>query len=463
MNIKLKRIKIDPKPEQDLITGLIVSDKFIREIHPILNIKLLQIPYAKTIARWCLDYFQNYKASPKETIKDIFNSKSKNNNNFNEDEAEMIEKFLSDLSEKYEDYEEFNSQFILDQSEKYLAERKLLLLADDIKTHISFSKYDEAELCVAKHVRTERITGTSIDILKNEQAIISSVDEEQDVLLTYPGDLGKMMGNICKGDFLSFIGPMKRGKSWWLEDFAIRCLFRHLKVLFVSMEMPQNQMMRRIYQNFLGQPKREKKIDIPYFDGGNIEFKTESKKGMKTKDALKKARVITRMIKNGGFRLLCKPQRSMNVEDIKNEIYNLSYYNNFYPDAVVIDYADILAPEYGALKDVRNRIDETWSACRSLAQEINGIVVTVSQSTRGTFSKDVSPEEVAEDIRKMAHITHMFALNQTKEEKKQMVMRLGALAVRNEEFQIDDEVVVLYQYGIGKAYLDSKWKKDVNM
>ena len=46
-----------------------------------------------------------------------------------------------------------------------------------------------------------------------------------------------------------------------------------------------------------------------------------------------------------------------------------------------------------------------------------------------------------------------------KEEKQQQVMRLSVLANRNEEFHTEDELTVLYNYAIGKAYLDSRWKK----
>ena len=54
------------------------------------------------MAQWCLDYYQQYEKAPQSTIQDIFNSKVRNNG-FDEDEEELIEKFLSDLSEKFED------------------------------------------------------------------------------------------------------------------------------------------------------------------------------------------------------------------------------------------------------------------------------------------------------------------------------------------------------------------------
>jgi hypothetical protein len=460
--VKIEVESVDSKPELDLLTGLIISDKFNQEISPILKIKYLQIPYAKTVARWSIDYYNKYNKSPKKAIQDIFKSKQRENK-IDEKQAELIEEFLSNLSKRYSDMEHFNEHFILDESEKYLARRKLEILVENTNANIAQGKIDEAELSVAKHTRTERPSSTSIDVLKSNEIIIDAINEEEDILLKFPGALGEMIGPIARGDFFSYIAPMKRGKTWHLEDFAVRGMMSSLKVLFVSMEMSRNMMIRRLYQNFLGQTKREKEIQIPYFDeDNNVKYKKVIKKGLKSREALKRAKSMPLAVKGGGMRLVCYPSKSVSLANIKTEIYNLEYYEGFYPDVVVLDYLDILAPEPDSPKDYRHRLDHTWSVARGLAQEINGIVVTASQSTRAGFSKDVDEEGVAEDIRKMAHVTHMMALNQNREEKKENVMRASMLASRNEEFQIDDEVVMLYKYDIGKAVIDSRWKKETD-
>lgn len=43
------------------------------------------------------------------------------------------------------------------------------------------------------------------------------------------------------------------------------------------------------------------------------------------------------------------------------------------------------------------------------------------------------------------------------------LMRCSMLASRSEEFQVSDEVFCLYQYGIGKAVLENKWKDEVSL
>lgn len=459
--MQIKRKIITTEQENKLITGLIVSDKFIQDLIPILDVKLLQTTHAKNIARWCIDYYRAYEKAPAKDIQDIYNNK-KNEFNADEDEFEIIENFLLNLNEKFEQ-EDFNHKFFLDDAEKYLASRKLEELSSNVKGLLLNGDIDEAELKIAKHTRTERPQGTSTDVLKDKNKIIEAANQEDDVILNMPGCLGESIGPICRGDFFSVIGPMKRGKTWWLEDFAVRLMLQEKKVLFVSLEMSESQMIKRIYQSFLAQTRREQKIDIPYFDDRNILSKTVQKKGLKANQILKKANALDKIIKNGAFRLICYPSYSANIADVKTEIYNLAYYNNFIADAVIFDYADIMAPEPDSPKDYRHRINHTWMAMRGLAQEINGLCITASQSDRSTFNKNVEEDNTSEDIRKLAHVTHMMALNQTKEDKKLGVMRTTMLASRNEYFSTDDEVVVLYQYGIGKAYLDSRWKKDTNI
>lgn len=467
MNIKKK--EYNASPETDLVTALIVSDRFIQEIYPILNTKYLQSSYVKIVVKWCLEYYKHYKKAPGKMIQDIFNSKVREKAIHSENDAEMIETFLQNISDKFEAQESFNERFILDQSEKYLAERKLVALVEDIHANISSGKIDAAELAVAKHIKTERPAASSIDVLNDKESIALAFHEEEDFIFRFPGKLGDAVGNLNRGDFLSFLAPMKRGKTFWLMDVALRCTLRQLKVLFISLEMNRNAVLRRWYQNFLGETRmgEVKEIPIPYFPediegdvtAEDILIKEIKKRGVTHHGVMKKIKQMKTLTRGGGLRLVCYPSNMASVETIKTEIGNLAHYQKFYPDVIVVDYADVLAPEPDSPKDYRHRIDHTWKTLRGLAQEINGLVVTASQSTRSTFSKDITEEDTAEDIRKLAHVTHMLSLNQNKAEKQKHAMRVGVLVSRNEEFHTDKNIMVLQQFGIGKAYIDSKFAK----
>ena len=47
------------------------------------------------------------------------------------------------------------------------------------------------------------------------------------------------------------------------------------------------------------------------------------------------------------------------------------------PDVIIVDYADILAPEDTRQSEKRHQVDETWKALRRLSQEWHALVIWV--------------------------------------------------------------------------------------
>jgi len=95
-----------------------------------------------------------------------------------------------------------------------------------------------------------------------------------------------------------------------------------------------------------------------------------------------------------------------------------------------------------------------------MAQERNLLMVTVSQSDRNSFNTDITESSIAEDIRKLAHVTCMLGLNQTPEEAKNGIMRVKQIAIR-EGKKMFESAVVLYCFSIGRAVLDSRLESEV--
>jgi len=136
---------------------------------------------------------------------------------------------------------------------------------------------------------------------------------------------------------------------------------------------------------------------------------------------------------------------------------NLEYYENFTPDVIVIDYADIIK---GRIRDYRQQLNEIWIRLRGWAQEKNCLVVTASQTSKQAFTRDARMGDVAEDMRKLATVTKMIALNQTKSEKEAGALRIEPLLYRDGRLN-GQQICVLESRDIGRVYLDSRLKKDV--
>jgi hypothetical protein len=146
------------------------------------------------------------------------------------------------------------------------------------------------------------------------------------------------------------------------------------------------------------------------------------------------------------------------VGQLNTHLDNWLYYDGFVPDVIIVDYADILAPD--SRGEYRHQLDGIWAGLRRMAMERNALVVTASQAEKGTFHSDISETSVAEDIRKLAHVTAMVGLNQTKDEYEKGVMRISQIAIR-EDRKATKQAVALQCLDIGRPLLDSRFLDEV--
>jgi hypothetical protein len=74
------------------------------------------------------------------------------------------------------------------------------------------------------------------------------------------------------------------------------------------------------------------------------------------------------------------------------------------------------------------------------------------------YSKELlSMNDFSEDKRKFAHVTAMYGLNQTSEEKQIGIMRINELVVREADFNPLRPITILQRLQIGRPYLGAYW------
>lgn len=133
--------------------------------------------------------------------------------------------------------------------------------------------------------------------------------------------------------------------------------------------------------------------------------------------------------------------------------------DKFIPDLIVIDYADLL--ETKTKMDERSKQNTIWKGLRRLSQEKGQpLVVTASQADADSYEKTkLKLKNFSEDKRKYAHATAWFGLNQDPKgrEKKLGVLRINELLLREDDFDINREVIVLQNLRRGRFFLGSFW------
>lgn len=498
----LRRRTIDNTIEDKILTGMIVSDKFCRDLQKAYRKEYFVNPYAQVVAKWCLDYYQKYKDAPSARIQDIFQVEKEN---LKEADTDVISAFLTKISSQYEQEESFNSDYILDEAKKYFKKRSLKIVTDNVNAYLELNKIDEAAREFQKYRDTVKQNSGWINPLEESEVrkYFKNLQDKSQYLFQLPGAIGEMVGPFERGMLFSFFAPVKRGKSFWLQEIGIQSILERKKTIYIHLEMGEDQAKRRIYKRLtaLGEKegifiypafdclknqddtctnkKRENKIRLRNEENKKpLEFSeapgykvceicrgtkdfvpdnwfvSERREKMRIGNTVKKIEALRKMLGNV-FRFQSYPAYSANLSQIRADISDLEELEGFIPDVVIIDYPDILAPEDGRMIG-RERIDETWKMLKNMAQVKHVLVAVASQTNRASFNKkNVLQTDAAEDIRKFAHIDVGIALNQMPNEKKQGVVRVALIAERDGDFDQFQSCLVLQQLNLGQPNLDS--------
>lgn len=513
--------------ERKIIIALITSTEFIRGIQDKWSVDLFESSTAKRLATWCIEYYDKYQRAPGKEIEGIFYEKVKAGLP-KELSEEIAEEILPRLSEEYEIQLESppNVEYLIDLAKAYFNEHNLLKHADSIRALVETNKVVEAESMASAYAPMARDSGTWIDLsdfstlIKLKKAFIKSGE----TLITFPGALGEFMNDLLiREGFIALQGPEKRGKTWWLLQFAkLACKQGRKVAFFQAGDMSEDEQLIRMSISLAGKSnkpkycgsmfepikdcifnqlnickKKERECDFGIFDGKNEKWirrevtmkdimeqyadnadyvtctncKEYSKnpwgaiwyKEIDVGSALtyQEARKYWEefFIKyNRQFKLSTHANSTLSVKESSSIMDIWEKQDNFIPDVIIYDYADIMTDPDN--KEERPRQNAIWKALRGVSQKRKALVITATQADADSYERDtLALKNFSEDKRKYGHVTAMFGLNQdhTGREKKLGIMRLNEMVVREGDFNSQNQVHVLQNIRRGKPFLTSYW------
>ena len=246
----------DARIERQIITGLIVSDKFCECIIPILKPNLntyLQTSFAKTVARWCIDHRKKYKEPPRKFIEDIFRDKEVK---LSEDHAELTKEFLHSLSEEYEERaEEFNAEPIIDKAKKYFSLVSLKNLKSEVDRALKGGDVDKGNKLISDYKRP--------DFTTNDDEIFGKGFTSRELQKKEITKIKWLVDNVIPFGLTLLAGKAKMGKSFFLLNVAIDLALgreafdaiptEHGRVLYLALESPVDEIKDRIDEIMKGE------------------------------------------------------------------------------------------------------------------------------------------------------------------------------------------------------------------
>jgi hypothetical protein len=465
---KIERVTPGDSEESNIVLGMIVSTEFIKSILKVYRPEFFSQFYTRTVAKWCMEYYEKYEKAPLTDIKSIFESEKIRIPD--SDKAETISIFLERISDKYiEENQKYNVKYYSEEvALPFFKNANLISFRDRVEGYRLRGDYLSADAEIAKYQRVEKNIHAGINLFHDIDPIINAfkIENEQDYLFSFDEGLGKLIRSVKRKDFMAVCGPAARNKSFYLQEISFISTLAGNNTIIFLFELPEEDFIKRYAKRITGYTDISKdkycEIIIPYFDNNYelnklVHHRKEMRRTIDLQETLRKMNAVKTVIKNKKLKVIYAPERTMSVADVNAHIENLRHFEGFVPDVIITDYAD--AMKASRRDEVRHQIDEIWSGHRSMAQYWNAAVVTATHTKVHTLDRDIKQSDLSEDYRKLNHVTLAFGLNQTDEEQENGIMRINLLKDTRAKRLGMHEAVVLQCLDIGQVILDSKLVK----
>lgn len=223
-------------------------------------------------------------------------------------------------------------------------------------------------------------------------------------------------GGYERKTITTFIAPTGAGKSMFLVNAAAALIEQGLNVLYVTLEMADYKIGLRADSWFSG---------LSIDDSSKVENRTKVKEsiGQRAK---------------GRFIIKEWPTKRATVDTIRSHIQRLIQTKGFRPDAVLVDYPDLLkaVKSYG---EKRHELEGNYEELRGLSQELNCVMIVADQTNRGGLDAElVTISAIAEAYSKATVCDLILTISRSPDDK---MMGTGKLYIAKSRLGSDGIVL----------------------
>jgi len=494
-----------------LMVATVVDTGFLQGLRPIWREDLVG-PGWRWLSEKCFTYLDKHGEAPGRNIQLIWEAED-----FLDPEVRSsLETILSGLSEEWESSgEPLASQLLLEMAQNHFAKELYLNKSLELEEAAEAGNLSRCKEIVEGELKPPSILSTTIlDPSDHSDLWKQAFEEESRSLVKLGGAFQELVGSqITRDSFTAFLGKEKVGKTWLLQSIAFAGVKAGSRVLFCQCgDLSLQQQLRRIGIQLTGRNNRSRYnsnllspvLDCYRAQDGSCQRKERVGSGsiIRNKDQkpypeLEKFEDVNgyepcslrcssfmgsswwKMVPpetdlvwedayhaflrwnratGGKLRLDRFPNRTATIEQVDRNVRQLWETKGWRPEIIILDYLDIFAPEPNSPKEFRHQENARWTAARRLSQDWECAVVTATQAPKDTYRRRlISEGDSSEDKRKAAHVTAYFGLNRDHHDKRRHWLRINPLFIREDDFDVFDQVTVLQLIERGQPNLNSFW------
>jgi len=503
----MERKKVSFDEDKFVLLNLILSTPLCREVIHQTDEMYFKSKGVKVVLGWIKTHYKKYKECLGTKINDYYELET---DSLDPSVKEQIQNILEHLS-SIESSELHNIEYLKNRAYSLYRKKFYENQLAAANVYMENGELDKAEQALSKRFQHSDVV-TQAKRLDDPDLISRSMellfrDEDKDPFFKFEGRLGEFIGELEGGWLVSFVAPPKTGKTVMLVESLVSAIMQKKNTIFFSFEMPLHQIHARFLRRITGLadpgggtyevpvfdcaknqdascilPCRVGYGDLtdnsgstprimPYSDTidwtvcdvcrGTKEFvpaswKVKVKKDPTTESEFRKnidsyLRLYAKYCRSVFF-----PSRSASIEDLQGEINALIERENFIPDVIIIDYADLMRHLSG--KDKRLQLDDIWESLRALGQSMLVLVITASQTSKAAVdSIYIKSTDIAEDFSKIAKLDLGIGLAQTEAMKDANVLNSNIIAYRHGGFLISKVCAILQDPAAMQGHLDSEY------
>lgn len=400
---------------QTKIAAMVCRDpRFVQRTDGLVEPAYFENQAEAQLVNLALEYYRKYKRIPADTniFKQCIREAVTTGKLRTADVATMIPAMTRLWSEDISDRD-----FVVDEVANFARYQALVQAFTESVGKLDLRDFKSIEKKISKALATGAHHDSLAYDLKKE--IESRTSERKDIVAGtrapagittgYPAlDECLYHGGWGRGELAVLMGGAKAGKTGNLMQFGINAATAGKNVLYFTLEVSAKILGARADANI-----------------SNTAFKDLKSNIIAVHDKVKKW-----ADKAGQFIVHERPSGTCTVSDIRRLIERYKALGILF-DLVIVDYADIMAPERYT-DSITENSKSVYVALRGLCQEENLAGLTATQTNREGFKAAVAKaEHVAEDFNKIRIADVIISINASEEEVKEGTARLYFAAMRN--------------------------------
>lgn len=443
--------------QENVITLLAYNPTAGKQIMGLLDTNLMEGEY-RLLAERVADYWRKYNEPPGQVhtadlVEDIISDpKGKR--------SRSMTRLLGMMAELAPDV---NTAYVVDQVHRFTKMQRMkatILDSAEKLNKVGDAGIEEVEAAWHKILQVEKSNHFGPGLrLGQHRETLEMLTLNQNEFRTGIRELDRNFVVPERGTVMMLLAAAGRGKTWMAIQIARKAIEDRKRVLHISLEMNEAQVMSRYYQAMLTVPKRDHIITNTRLEIDLGELRSLDRLRFSPKFALNSRNIELEMdvhLAKMGTRvdnLIVKrfPGQWLTGRNLRSYCDMLEESEGFIPDMVVIDYPRLMKQD---VRDLRLSLDETLVDLRAFADERNVALIAPHQASKeGEESGQV----------KGSHASEAFALNGTVDtlvtyscSDTEFAFGLGRVYVSKARAERDRFTTLITQnYGIGQFVIQS--------